>query len=288
MGTDILKNIQTLMPDLSKSQRSIAVFILDHYDKAAYMTASKLGETVGVSESTVVRFATMLGFEGYPELQRSLRELIRTRLTSIQRIEIANDRIRDGEILEKVIASDSEKLKNTLENINHKNFENAVERITKAKRIYIAGMRSSSSLASFMHYYFNLLFDDVRLIHSTSTTEILEQILRIDKDDVMIAISFPRYSKQLIKAVDFAKAQNSYIIALTDSETSPIALYADSTLIAKSDMASFVDSLVAPLSIINALIVAISRKKHGEVEGIFKKLEKIWDEYEVYDKASEI
>ncbi len=287
MYHDILKRLKDLLPGFSRSQRTIASYILDHYEKAAFMTASRLGETVGVSESTVVRFATLLGFEGYPELQKALRELVRTRLTTVQRIEVANDRIGDEEILDKVIASDTDKLKNTLEQISRRDFDAAVEHTVKAKTIYIAGMRSSSSLASFLYYYLHLIFEDVQLVQSTSATEIMEHIFRIGSEDVMIAISFPRYSKPIIKALEYAKDQGAYIVALTDSALSPLASYADSTLVAESDMASFVDSLVAPLSIINALIVAIGKKKSRETQEVFDKLEKIWDEHEVYDKTSD-
>ena len=281
---DLLTQIEQRMPKFSKGQKQIAAYILAHYDKAAYMTAAKLGALVGVSESTVVRFALELGLDGYPELQHSLQELIRTRLTALQRIEITNDRIGDADLLEKVLVSDIDKIKRTLEEIDRGSFNNAVDALIGAKMIYIIGMRSSSSLANFLYFYLNLIFPHVRLVRTTSGSEIFEQILRISEEDAIVGISFPRYSKRIINAMEYAKSQGAHVIALTDSASSPIAAHADDVLLAKSDMASFVDSLVAPLSIINALIVAIGKKKQDEVAATFEKLENIWDEYEVYEK----
>ena len=282
---DLLTQIEQRMPKFSKGQKQIAAYILAHYDKAAYMTAAKLGALVGVSESTVVRFALELGLDGYPELQHSLQELIRTRLTALQRIEITNDRIGDADLLEKVLVSDIDKIKRTLEEIDRTSFNSAVDALIGAKMIYIIGMRSSSSLANFLYFYLNLIFPHVRLVRTTSGSEIFEQILRISEEDAIVGISFPRYSKRIINAMEYAKSQGAHVIALTDSASSPIAAHADDVLLAKSDMASFVDSLVAPLSIINALIVAIGKKKQNEIAETFDKLEKIWDEYDVYEKS---
>lgn len=262
----------------------IGNFILQSYDKAAFMTASKLGEQVGVSESTVVRFAITLGYNGYPELQNALQDMICNRLTAVQRIEITSDRLGDADILERVVNSDIMKLRSTLENIDRDDFAKAVRMIIGAKKIYILGVRSAASLASFVAFYFRLIFDNVQLVQTTSGSEMFEQLLRVGKEDVVFAISFPRYSKRIITGVEFAHSQDAQIIALTDSRTAPIAAFADVALTAKSDMASLVDSLVAPLSIINALIVAIAKEKRGEIEDIFSRLEKIWDEYDVYDK----
>ncbi len=283
---DILQKIEASMPGFSKGQKAIGSYILEHYDKAAYMTALKLGSTVHVSESTVVRFAIELGFDGYPDLQHSLRELIRARLTSLQRIDITNDRISDDEILEKVIELDMEKMRNTLAAIDKNAFNAAVEDILKAKRIYIMGMRSSSALAVFMNFYFSLIFDDVRLVSSTSRSEMFEQLFRIGKDDIVIGISFPRYSKRIIQGMEFAKQQHAMAVAVTDSMDSPLSELADHTLIARSEMESFVDSLVAPLSVINALIVTIGKKKQVEVRDVFNRLEEVWDKFEVYNKFS--
>lgn len=283
--SDLLTVIAERLPKLSKGQKQIASYMLEHYDKAAYMTAAKLGTVVGVSESTVVRFATELGFEGYPELQRSLQELIRTKLTALQRIELTNDRIGDSDLLEKVLESDIDKIRRTLDEVDRDSFNRAVDSLIGARMIYIIGMRSSSSIASFLFFYLNLIFPHVRLVRTTSGSEIFEQLLRISKDDVIIGISFPRYSKRIINALEYAKSQSAHVIALTDSAASPIAAAADDLLLAKSDMASFVDSLVAPLSIVNALIAAIGRKKHTELCETFERLENIWDEYEVYDKS---
>ena len=285
-NTDLLKIIQEKQSTFSKGQKQISSFILAHYDKAAYMTAAKLGALVGVSESTVVRFANELGFAGYPELQHSLQEMIRSKLTTIQRIEITNDRIGESDLLEKVLNSDIDKIKHTLDEIDRTSFENAVDHLIEADMIYIIGMRSSSSLASFLYHYLNLVFPHVRLVRTTSGSEIFEQLLRINDRDVIIGISFPRYSKRIINALGYAKKQGAKVISITDSSASPIAAPSDDLLLAKSDMASFVDSLVAPLSIINALIVAIGRKKQDEIAETFGKLERIWDEYDVYEKPN--
>ena len=284
MKNDLLDRIKASLPDFSKGQRAIGNYILTNYDKAAFLTASRLGEVTGVSESTVVRFATALGYEGYPELQVALQELIRIRLTSVQRMEVTNDRIGEGDVLESVLTSDISKIRSTLDTISREDFARASEAIVNAKRIYIIGMRSSASLASFIAFNFRFMFDNVTLVQTTSGSEIFEQLLRVTSDDVVIAISFPRYSKRIISAVEFAHMQGAHIVTLTDSALSPIASHADSALYAKSDMASFVDSLVAPLSIINALIVDIARKKQVELQNVFARLETIWDEYDVYDK----
>jgi len=280
--TDILTRIETMMPEFSKGQKLIAGYMLEHYDKAAYMTASKLGAIVNVSESTVVRFAIELGYEGYPELQRSLQELIRTKLTSVQRIEITNDRIGDDEVLRKILSGDIDKIRATLNRIDPVSFDRAVDAIIEAKHIYISGMRSAALLSGFLGYYFNLMFPNVHMVQATSSSEMFEQLLRIGEGDVFIGISFPRYSKRIINAIDYAKAQGAVTVALTDSEASPLASGADHLLIARSDMASFVDSYVAPLSVINALIVAISKKKQTEISETFERLETVWEEYDVY------
>lgn len=287
LKTDLLKRIENKLPKMSKGHKLIAGYILEHYDKAAYMTAAKLGAQVGISESTVVRFADELGFDGYPELQHSLKEIVRNKLTTLQRIEITNGQIGNSDILDKVVNSDMEKIRSTLDKINHEHFNSAVDAIVSAENIYIIGMRSSSTIAAFLSFYFNLIFDNVRHVSSSAGSEIFENIMRITDRDVMIGISFPRYSKRCINAVQYAKSRGAHIIALTDSNISPIATLADSLLLAESDMASFVDSLVAPLSIINAIIVAAGMKKKEEVSSTFKRLEEIWEEYDVYQKLPE-
>jgi DNA-binding MurR/RpiR family transcriptional regulator len=286
MNTDLLKTIETKMTDFSKGQRLIASYVLSHYDKAAYLTASKLGQLVGASESTVVRFAIELGYNGYPEFQHSLQKIIRSRLTSFQRIEVTNSLIGEANVLDKVLLSDADKIRHTMEEIDHASFEEAIDRIIGAKNIYIMGVRSSSALAGFLNYNFRMIFDNVRFVQTTSGSEMFEQIVRVGEGDVMIAISFPRYSKRIINAVEYARSKGADIVALTDSHSSPIAELADQLLIAQSDMASFVDSLVAPLSIINAMIVAVSRKKQDELTERLRVLEEIWDTYDVYDKKN--
>ncbi|MBE6698944.1 MAG: MurR/RpiR family transcriptional regulator [Ruminococcaceae bacterium] len=276
--------IEEGMPSFSKGQRLIAAYILEHYDKAAYYTASRLGTIVGVSESTVVRFANELGYEGYPELQRALKKLIRSHLTSFQRMEITNSLIGEDDVPEKVLASDIEKIRQTAAEIDHESFAAAVKNIVEAKNIYIIGVRSSSTLAGFLSHSLRMIFDNVRLVQTTSGSEMFEQIMQVGKGDVMIAISFPRYSSRIINAVEYAKGRGADIIALTDSKFSPIAAEADQLLLAYSDMASFMDSLVAPLSIINALVVAVAREREAEVSERLRILEEVWDRYDVYDK----
>ena len=287
MKRNLLAQIEEKMPLFSKGQKLISRYILEHYDKAAYMTAAKLGAVVNVSESTVVRFAIELGFSGYPEFRLELLELVRTRLTSSRRMEVTNDLIGDGDVLPKVLLSDTDRIRRTLDEIDRDAFAAAVSRIVSAKNIYIMGIRSSAFLAGFLHYNLRMIFDNVRLVQTTSGSEMFEEIMNIGQGDVMIAISFPRYSKRIIRAVDFARHAGADVIALTDSAMSPIATSATHALLAKSDMASFADSLTAPLSIINAIVVAVSMKKQDELAVRLRQLEQIWDEYDVYDKTQE-
>ena len=284
MKRDLLMTIKNQMPSFSKGQKLIACYVLEHYEKAAYMTASKLGALVGVSESTVVRFACELGFEGYPEFQKALQELIRNMLTAVQRIEVTNSLIGDGDMLEKVLLSDAEKIRHTLETIDRKSFHEAIEKIVNANNIYIIGVRSSSALAGFINFNLRMVFDNVHFVQTTSGSEMFEQIMHLSAQDIMIAISFPRYSQRIINAVEYAKEVGADVVALTDSKRSPIAAYADQLLTAESDMVSYVDSLVAPLSIINAIIVAVARERQELFSDQLKKLETIWDEYDVYKK----
>jgi DNA-binding MurR/RpiR family transcriptional regulator len=268
---------------MSKGQKLLASYITDNFDKAVFLTAAKLGETVGVSESTVVRFAMSLGYKGYPEFQDNLEELVRNKLNSVQRMEVTYGRIEQSEILETVLSSDSDKIKSTLEKIDHNAFELAVNTILGAKNIYVVGIRSCAPLASFLSFYLNYMFDNVKLLHTNSSSEIFEQMIRISEDDVIIGISFPRYSMRTLKALEFANNRSAKVITITDSIHSPMNLYSSCNLIADSDMASIVDSLVAPLSVINALIVALCMKKQKEVAKTLTMLEDIWDEYQVYE-----
>ena len=287
MSKDILALIQSNMSGFSKGQKLIANFILSSYDKAAFMTASRLGKTVNVSESTVVRFAAELGYDGYPAMQKALQEMIRNKLTSIQRIEVSNDRIGQQDILSMVLQADMEKIRMTLEETDRKGFDGAVDAILSARRIYILGVRSAAAIASFLGFYFNLIFENVTLVNTASASEIFEQLLRVREGDVVIGVSFPSYSRRTVKALEFAHDQGATVVAITDSEASPLAGIADHALLAKSDMASFVDSLVAPLSLVNALIVAVSRRKDNDLAATFEALEHIWDEYQVYEKVDQ-
>ena len=284
---DLISKIQTELPGFSKGQKQIARYILEHYDKAAFMTASRLGVTVGVSESTVVRFATELGYDGYLHLQRALQEMIRNKLTSVQRMEVAGDRMGGRDVLQTVLHADTDMIRVTLDEIDRDAFQGAVDALMGAKRIYILGVRSSSALASFLGFYFNLLFENVTLVHTNSVSEIFEQVLRVGPGDVLFGISFPRYSKRTLSAMKYARDRGARVIALTDSQLSPLARVADHVLLARSDMASFVDSLVAPLSVINALIVAVGMSRRDEIEQTFNKLERIWEEYDVYEKPED-
>ncbi len=284
MKRDILRVIEEEMDGFSKGQRQIARYLLEHYDKAAYMTAAKLGSTVSVSESTVVRFVVELGYEGYPEFQKALQELIRTKLTSFQRVDVTNNLIGEGEVLDKVLQSNIDHIRHTLDGISRTAFHDAVQAIVKARNIYIIGVRSSAMLSGFLAYSLQMIFDNVHLIESTTGSELFQQLIAIGEGDVLIAITFPRYSKRVIKAVEFARRAGADVVALTDSTESPIAPAAAQLLIAQSDMASYVDSLVAPLSIVNAIIVAVSRARSETVKARLTMLEHIWDEYDVYDK----
>ena len=281
---DLTSRINECYGSLSKGQKILATYITDNYDKAVFLTAAKMGQVVGVSESTVVRFATHLGYKGYPEFQKALEEMVRNKLNSIQRMEVTYGRISQSKILESVLKSDAEKINSTLEKIDQAAFEMAVDTILNAKHIYIIGIRSCAPLASFMAFYFTLMFENVRLIQTSSSSEIFEQMVRIGKEDVIIGISFPRYSMRTLKALEFASNRKATVITLTDSVHSPMTLYSSCNLIARSDMASIVDSLVAPLSVINALVVALCMKKQKEVITTLETLEQIWDEYQVYSK----
>ncbi|MCI8940054.1 MAG: MurR/RpiR family transcriptional regulator [Dorea sp.] len=284
MNNELLQKIDEKYPRLSKGQKKLADYIRQEYDKAAFLTAAKMGEVVGVSESTVVRFAMTLGYKGYPEFQKALEELVRTKLNSIQRMEVTYGRISQGEILASVLQSDIEKIKLTMGSVDQEAFEMSVDTILTARRIYVIGIRSCAPLASFLSYYLHLICEDVTLINSNTSSEIFEQLIRIGSEDVVIGISFPRYSMRTLKALEFASNRSAKVITLTDSIHSPINLYSSCNLIARSDMASIVDSLVAPLSVVNALVVALCMKKQKEVVSTLEMLEQIWDEYEVYSK----
>lgn len=272
---------------LSKGHKKIAAYIKENYDKAAFMTASALGAKVGVSESTVVRFATELGYKGYPELQKELQQMIKSKLTAVQRMEVSENLIGDNDIVHSILMDDIELIRETAEMTSKEDFKNAVSAINKAKKIYILGVRSSAALASFLGFYFNLVFDSVVLVDTSSASEMFEQMFRIGAEDVCIAISFPRYSKQTVNAIRFIADRGATVVSITDTADSPIAPFSNYLLVARSDMASVVDSLVAPLSLINALIVSVTLSKRDEVISNFNKLEYIWDEYQVYEKTED-
>ncbi len=279
---DLINLIQNEFSKLSKGQKIIAQFILSDYDKVAFMTAAKLGDTVGVSESTVVRFANALGFSGYPELQKSLQELIKTKLTTVQRVEMSKEYSNDFTTLKKVLRADIENIKGTLDDIDPDAFESAINKIIHAKKIYIVGLRSSATLGEYLAFYLNFILDNVVLVNY-GISDVFEQILKVTEDDLVIGISFPRYSTRTYELLEYAKEQGANIISITDSKLAPISELSSDILIARSNMASFVDSLVAPFSVANALIVSVGMRKKSEIKTSFDKLEKIWKEYRIYD-----
>lgn len=287
MSHDILSAIQDNMDVFSKGQRKIADFILGSYDKAAFMTANRLGKQVGVSESTVVRFASELGYDGYPDMQRSLQKMIRSRLTTVQRIEVTKDRFGGQDLLSAVLQADMDKIRQTLEELDRESFDRVVDAIVSARKIYIIGVRSSASVALFLHFYFNLIFDHVTLVSANTVSEIFESLLRVGEGDVVIGVSYPRYSSRTVRAMNFARDRGATTVAITDSEASPLVPISTYSLMARSEMASFVDSLVAPLSLVNALLVAVSQRRNEDVERTFQTLEDIWEEYNVYEKVQE-
>ena len=284
MNPDILDLLKENQHSFSKGQRRIAQYIAEEYDKAAFMTASRLGKTVGVSESTVVRFAVELGFDGYPSMQKAMQDMVLNRLTSVQRIEVANDRIGDQDVVSMVVQSDMDKLRQTGENLDRAEFESAVEAILNAKQIYVMGLRSAAPLAEFFGHYLNYMFRNVHTITGNGTGEVFEKIVGIGREDVVVAFSFPRYSTATIQGAQYCHSTGAKVIGITDSRESPLGQTCDHVLCAKSGMVSLVDSLVAPLSVVNALIVAIAAKRQKELQHTFETLERIWDQYNVYEK----
>ena len=287
MTADILACIQNKMNSFSKGQRRIAAYILESYDKAAFQTARDLGNNVQVSESTVVRFATQLGYDGYPEMQKALQGMVLNRLTSVQRMELGTKRLRQEDVLNSVLQADMERIRTTGEKIDRDAFAGAVEALLNAHTIYILGVRSSSALSSFLCYYLRYMFEDVHLITSASASEVFEQIARISPQDALVGISFPRYSSVAVQAMKYGHNAGAKTVALTDCAASPLAAHTDFLLEAKSDMVSLVDSLIAPMSVINALIVAVAERRKLETTLLFNKLEEIWDLYHVYETDDE-
>jgi len=286
MAKDVLHIIQENMGEFSKGQKRIAGYILSDYDKAAFMTASKLGKLVNVSESTVVRFATALGYEGYPSMQKALQEIVRSKLTSIQRIQ-NSDELFGRDVLASVLQTDMDKIRLAIDEIDRDAFQTVVDKLLHAKRIYILGVRSSAFLAGYLHFYLHLIFDNVTLVTSNSAGDILESILRIGPGDVLLGISFPRYSQATVKGVQYAYDKGADVVAITDSAMSPLYPLAVASLMARSEMISFVDSLVAPFSVLNAIIVAAGHAKNADVAQTFNRLEDIWSEYGVFEYQDE-
>ena len=287
MHTDILSILESKAHTFSKGQRAIAAYIMESYDKAAFLTASKLGSIVGVSESTVVRFAMELGYDGYPSMQKALQEMVVNRLTSVQRMGVASDRIGNQDVLTAVIQSDIDKLRQTAETINKDHFNAAVEAVLKARRVFILGVRSTAPLASFLGYYLSQMLDTVHTVTTSGTSAVFEQVISVDERDAVIAFSFPRYSTSTAQGALYCRSKGAAVIGITDSALSPLGRSSDHVLLAKSDMISLVDSLTAPLSIANALIVAIAARRERELEKKFSELERLWEKYNVYEKQVE-
>lgn len=284
MTKNIAERIEERFFSFSKGQKRIAGAILNNYEKVAYMTAAKLGAFCEVSESTVVRFAAEIGYTRYPEMQNAVRELLRTKLTSSQRIAVTNEHLDDGDILTGVLSADIEKIKYTLENTDRTVFSKAVNALLSARRIYIFGSRSSAALSQFLSYNLELIFDNVKRVDFSASAEVFEKLFSIGEGDVLFVFSFPRYSKTAIDVARYARDKHATVIALSDSAVSPLAGFASILLTAQSDMASFVDSLTAPLSIINALLASVAKEREAEITARFDKLERLWEEYDVYDK----
>lgn len=280
MGADLLGRIRQQYLTLSKSHKKIADYILQNYDKVAFMTAATLGKNVDISESTVVRFAGSLGYEGYPELQRELQETIKTKLTTVQRFELSKDR-KESDYLTKIMLSDIDNIRTMVEQFDAGLMDRFIDEIIKAKKVYILGLRSSSVLANYLGFYLNFILPDIHIIHETAQ-DVYDQLLNITEDDVMIAFSFPRYSKRTYDCVDYALNSNTTILGITDGMNSPLFEKVKYCLTAKYNMNTFIDSFVAPMSLINTLIIGISVKKEG-VEKNLEKLERIWDTYGVYN-----
>ena len=284
MHEDILTVLEAMAPSFSKGQRRIAAYITESYDKAAFMTASRLGKAVGVSESTVVRFAVELGYDGYPSMQKAMQEMVLNRLTSVPRIGIAKERIANQDIVAMVLQADADKLRQTSETVSREAFNAAISAITKARRIYVLGVRSAAALANFTGYYLSYMFDNVHVVTTSGAGEMFEKLVNVEAGDVVIAFSFPRYSTATVKGVQYCRSVGATVIGLTNSVASPLGQNSDHVLVAKSDMVSLVDSLVAPLSVVNALIVALASDREAALEKTFNTLERVWEDYNVYEK----
>lgn len=280
--TDLISRIKEHYESMSKGQKKLAKYITSNGDSAVFLTAAKLGKTVGVSESTTVRFATLLGYNGFPEFHKALEDVVKEKLKFVDRIEIESSDMTKEEVLNSVMLSDANKIKITMESLSKTAFDEAVESIMNARKIYIIGIRSCLPLAQFLGFYLNLMFEDVCVVGTNNASEIFEQLINISEKDVLIGISFPRYSMRTLKAMEFANNRNAKVISITDDVNSPINLYSSCNLLARSEMATVVDSLVAPLSVINALIVALFMKKPKEVTNKLDMLENLWEDYQIY------
>ena len=282
MEKDIISLMKQKQPKMSKSHKVIANYIMDNYEQAVFMTAAQLGKTVGISESTVVRFAASLGYDGYPEFQKALEEWVKNRLTGVQRVNVKYEGSSQSDVITSVLNADIDKIAHTIEHLDVQSFETAIELILNARHVYVIGLRSCEPLADFLNFYLSMIREDVQLVRTTSMTELFEQMLHVDDRDCVIGISFPRYSMRTLKAMEFAKDRNAKVVCITDSEHSPMKLYATVSLLARSDMVSIVDSLVAPLSLINALVVAMCLQRPQQVHNNLKMLEQAWENYQVY------
>ena len=287
MRENVLHKIRMSMDGLSKGQKRIANYILDNYDKAAFMTAAKLGATAQVSESTVVRFASELGYDGYPEMQKALQEIIRGKLTSVQRMQVSQNQLEGPDILGAVMQRDGDSIRTAIEGVDREEFARVVDKLLKAEHIYILGVRSSSFLAGYLNFYFHLIFKNVIFVQNTAAGEIYEQMIHIGPGDVLVGISFPRYSKMVIHAVEMAHERGADVVAITDSQMSPLYPLATAALLVGCAALSFVDSMAAPLSLLNALILAVGRERMEDASHTFMEMEKLWEKYSIFGKAED-
>ena len=287
MNENVLQTIRAGMDTFSKGQKRIAAFILDNYDRAAFMTAARLGETASVSESTVVRFAAQLGYDGYPEMQKALQELIRGKLTSIQRIQVSRDQMSGADILGSVMQRDMNSIHTAIEQLDRAAFDRVVDRLLTASHIYLMGVRSSAFLAGYLNFYLHLMFKNVTLVQNAAAGEIFEQLSQIGPGDVLVGISFPRYSQMAIHAVEYARDRGADVVAITDSQMSPLYRMATVSLLVRSDMISFVDSMAAPLSLLNALILAVGQQRRDDLSATLADMEQVWSRYSIFGKDDE-
>ena len=276
---NIVKIINGKFPAMSRGQRKLAEYILAQYDKAAFLTAAQIGKQVGVSESTVVRFAGLLGYKGFPQMQKALEGMVYKRLHEAPAVDIENENTSGQEVLEQILKKDIRNISNTLEMADRRTFEMAVEKLLNARHVYLVGIRGSEPLAVYMGFYLKLMLDEVTVVSNGNTSDLFEELMKINEEDCLVGISFPRYSMRTLKAIEFANSRSVSVITITDSINSPMNLYSSCNLIARSDMTAAADSLCAPMSLVNALITAVMAKRRKNLLNRLEMLEDICNQY---------